>query len=100
MEIVKYGSLMHGWWVGVWLVAFSQQLFSDFQLDFHNLNDVFWLRSLMTVIDNCLLELLALVSCHLDFYNFRYSKNTAPTSSHIGRTCFQIQTNLQLHNHA
>ena len=50
MEIVKYGSLMHGWWVGVWLVASSYQLFSDFQLDFHALNNVFWLEGLH---DNC-----------------------------------------------
>ena len=46
MEIVKYGSLMHGWWVGVWLVASSQQLYFDFQPAFHALNDVFLLGDL------------------------------------------------------
>ena len=75
------GGLVYGWWVAVWLVASSQQLYSDFYPDFYALNDVFWLGGLMAVVDYCLLELLALVSCHLDFYNSRYSKNTARTSS-------------------
>ena len=35
------GVLMHGRWVGVWLVAFSQQLLFDFWLDFHDLDDAF-----------------------------------------------------------
>ena len=73
--------LAHGRCVDVWLVALSQQLYSDFQPAFHALNDVFWLGGLMKVVDNCILELLAFVSCHLDFYNSRYAKNTAPTSS-------------------
>ena len=81
MEIVKYGSLMHGWWVGVWLLPFSQQLLSDFWHDFHDLDGAFWLRGLMKVVASCLLEILQLESCHLDFYNSRYAKNTAPTSS-------------------
>ena len=67
MEIVKYGSLMHGWWVGVSLVASSQQLLSDFQLDFHDLDGAFWLGDLMKVVASCLLENLQLESCHLDF---------------------------------
>ena len=46
MKIVKYGSLMHGWWVGAWLVASSKQLYSNFQPNFHALNDVFWLGGL------------------------------------------------------
>ena len=58
---------MHSRWVGVWLVASSQQLLSDFQLDFHDLDSVFWLRGLMKVVASCLLEILALESCHLDF---------------------------------
>ena len=58
---------MHGRWVGVWLVASSQQLLSDFQLDFHDLDGAFWLRGLMKVVVSCLLEILALESCHLDF---------------------------------
>ena len=37
---------MHGRWVGVWLVAFSQQLLSDFWLDFHDLDGAFWLGGL------------------------------------------------------
>ena len=57
---------MHGRWVGVWLVAFSQQLLSDFQLDFHELDGAFWLAGLMKVVGSCLLEILALESCHLD----------------------------------
>ena len=36
------GGLVHGRWVGVWLVAFSQQLW----LHFHHLDDVFWLGGL------------------------------------------------------
>ena len=58
---------MHGRWVGVWLVAFSQQLLSNFWLDFHDLDDAFWLGGLMKVIDSCLLEIVQLESCHLDF---------------------------------
>ena len=58
---------MHGRWVGVWLVAFSQQLLSDFSLDFHDLDGAFWLEGLMKVVANCLLESLQLESCHLDF---------------------------------
>ena len=66
MEIVKYGSLMHGWWVGVWLVASSQQLLSDFHFDFHDLDGAFWLGGLMKVVASCLLEIFQLESCHLD----------------------------------
>ena len=40
------GGLVHGRWVGVGLVASSQQLLSDFQLDFHDLDGVFWLGGL------------------------------------------------------
>ena len=40
------GGLVHGRWVGVWLVAFSQQLLSDFWPDFHDLDHVFWLWGL------------------------------------------------------
>ena len=58
---------MHGRWVGVWLVASSQQLLSDFQLDFHDLDVVFWLGGLMKVVASCLLEILYLESCNLDF---------------------------------
>ena len=46
MEIVKYGSLVHGRWVGVWLVAFSQQILSNFWLAFHDLDGAFWLEGL------------------------------------------------------
>ena len=94
------GGLVHGRWVGVWLVASSQQLYSDFQPAFHALNDVFWLGGLMIVVENCLSFPMAPISAQKDFYNLRYSKNIAPTLGHIGRMCFQIQTNLQLHNHA
>ena len=40
------GELVHGRWVGVWLVTFSQQLLSDFWLDFYDLDDAFWLGGL------------------------------------------------------
>ena len=40
------GGLVHGRWVGVWLVAFSQQLLSDFWLQIHHLDGVFWLGCL------------------------------------------------------
>ena len=49
------------------LVAFSQQLLSDFWLDFHDLDGAFWLGGLMKVVVNCLLEILGLKSCHLYF---------------------------------
>ena len=58
---------MHGRWVGVWLVAFSQQLLSDFWLHFHRLDDAFWLGGLMKVVASCLLEIVQLESCRLDF---------------------------------
>ena len=58
--------LVHGRWVGVWLVASSQQLLSDFQLDFHHLDGAFWLGGLMKVVSSCLLEILQLESYHLD----------------------------------
>ena len=58
---------MHGRWVGVRLVAFSQQLLSDFQLDFHDLDGALWLGGLMKVVASCLFEILQLESCHLDF---------------------------------
>ena len=61
------GGLVHGKWVGVWLVASSQQLLSDFQLDLHDLYGAFWLGCLMKVVASCLLEILQLESCHLDF---------------------------------
>ena len=60
------GGLVHGRWVGVWLVASSQQLLSDFQLDFHDLDCAFWLGGLMKVVASCLLEILQFESCHLD----------------------------------
>ena len=60
------GGLVHGRWVGVWLVAFSQQLLSDFWLHFHHLDGAFWLGGLMKVVASCLLEILQLESCHLD----------------------------------
>ena len=41
-----FGGLVHGRWVGVWLVAFSQQLLSDFWLHFHHLDGAFWLWGL------------------------------------------------------
>ena len=59
--------LVHGRWVGVLLVAFSQQLLSNFQLDFHDLDGAFWLGGLMKVVASCLLEIFQLESCHLDF---------------------------------
>ena len=40
------GGLVHGRWVGVWLVAFSQQLLSDFWLQIHHLDGAFWLGCL------------------------------------------------------
>ena len=58
---------MHGRWIGVWLVAFIEQLLSNFQLDFHDLDSAFWLGCLMKVVASCLLEILTLESCHLDF---------------------------------
>ena len=42
---------MHGRWVGVWLVAFIQQLLSDFWLDFG-------LEVFVKVVASCLLEIL------------------------------------------
>ena len=51
------GGLVHGRWVGVWLVAFSQQLLSDFWLQIHHLDGVFWLGCLMKVVASCLLEI-------------------------------------------
>ena len=40
------GRLVHGRWASVLLVASSQQLLSDFQLDFHDLDGAFWLGCL------------------------------------------------------
>ena len=57
---------MHGRWVGVWLVAFSQELLFEFWLDFHDLDGAFWLEDLMKIVASCLLEILQLESCHLD----------------------------------
>ena len=61
------GGLVHGRWVGVWLVAFSQQLLSDFWLQIHHLDGAFWLGCLIKVVASCLLENLQFESCHLDF---------------------------------
>ena len=59
------GGLVHGRWVGVWLVASSQQLLSDFKLDFHDLDSVFWLGGLHES-SSCLLEILQFESYHVD----------------------------------